>query len=68
MTGPSFAPLILGGVLLPPIVGYALVAFVLFLLLRPLLHHARILQAFAWPALTEFGLFVAILGLIVLLH
>jgi hypothetical protein len=54
------------GVLFAPIVLYALVAQVIFMLLRALLGWVGLLRLLWHPALFEFALYVSILSLLVL--
>jgi Protein of unknown function (DUF1656) len=63
----TYRELILGGVLVAPIVSYAAVALLLFLLLRPILHIVGFSRFFSSPQLAELSLFVTIFGLLTLL-
>jgi len=63
----TYRELIIGGVLIAPIVSYAAMALVLFLLMRPLLRAAGFLKHFSNPAAAELGLFISMFGLLTLL-
>ena len=62
----TFRELILGGVLVAPIISYAALSLVLFLLLRPLLHIAGFSRFFSNPSLAELSLYVTLFGLLTL--
>jgi uncharacterized protein DUF1656 len=62
----TFRELILGGVLVAPIISYAALSLVLFLLLRPLLHIAGFSRFFSSPSLAELSLYVTLFGLLTL--
>lgn len=62
----TFRELILGGVLVAPIVSYAVIALVLFLLLRPVLHRVGFSNFFSNPSLAELSLYVTMFGLLTL--
>jgi hypothetical protein len=66
MTHP-FYDLTVGGVLLAPFVGYAVVAFALFLALQPLLRLVGFPRLFSHPSVAALGLYVTILGLLTVL-
>lgn len=63
----TYRELILGGVLVAPIVSYAAIALLLFLLLRPLLHFVGFSKFFSNPSLAELSLYVTMFGLLTLL-
>ncbi|QJP13820.1 DUF1656 domain-containing protein [Starkeya sp. ORNL1] len=63
---PMFHELVIGGVLVAPIVSYAVAALLIIFLLRPLLHAAGISRMFSHPTVAELGLYVTIFGLITL--
>ena len=63
----SFPELVVGGVLLAPFVGYAVVAFALFLLLQPLPHLVGFPRLFSHPSIAALSLYVTILGLLTVL-
>jgi uncharacterized protein DUF1656 len=63
----TYRELILGGVLVAPIVPYAAIALMLFLLLRPLLHLVGFSRFFSNPSLAELSLYVTMFGLLTLL-
>jgi len=54
-------------VLIAPIVSYAAIALMLFLLLRPLLHFVGFSRFFSNPSLAELSLYVTMFGLLTLL-
>ena len=66
MTHP-FYELMVGGVLLAPFVSYAVVAFALFLVLRPLLNLVGFPRLFSHPPIAALSLYVTILGLLTVL-
>ena len=60
----SFSELVIGDVFLAPFVRYAVLAFTIFLALRPILHRSGFGKLFSHPAVAELSLFVTILGLL----
>lgn len=62
----TYRELVLDGVLVAPIVSYAAMALLLFLLLRPLLHFAGFAKFFSNPSLAELSLYVSMFGLLAL--
>jgi hypothetical protein len=62
----TFRELVIGGVLLAPIVSYAAIALVLFLLLRPVLRLVGFSNFFSNPSLAELSLYVTMFGLLTL--
>jgi Protein of unknown function (DUF1656) len=60
----TFTELVIGGVLVSPFLTYAVMALVIFLLLRPTLRLARFEKMFSHPSVAELSLYVAILGLL----
>jgi hypothetical protein len=63
----SFSELVVGGVLLAPFVGYAVMALVLFLVLQPLLHLVGFSRLFSHSSIAALSLYVTILGLLTVL-
>jgi hypothetical protein len=63
----TYRELIIGGVLVAPIVSYAAVAFVVFVLLRPVLRFVGFSRFFSNPPLAELSLYVTIFGLLTLM-
>ena len=63
-----FDELVIGGVLVAPIVTYAIVALLLVLLLRPLLHLIGFAKYFSRPQVAELSLYVTVFGLLTLLY
>lgn len=63
----TFRELILGGVLVAPIVPYAAIALVMFLLLRPVLHSVGFANFFSNPSLAELSVYITMFGLLTLL-
>jgi len=63
----TFSELIVGGVLFAPFVTYLLTALVVIIVLRPLLHVAGFARMFSHTAIADLSLYVAILGLLMLL-
>jgi len=62
----TFRELILGGVLVAPVISYAALSLMLFLLLRPLLHIVGFSRFFSNPSLAELSLYVTMFGLLTL--
>jgi hypothetical protein len=60
----SFSELVIGDVFVAPFLGYAVMALVIFLALRPILHLCRFERLFSRPAIAELSLYVTILGLL----
>ena len=60
----AFSELVIGGVLVAPFVGYAVMTLAILLILRPILHLSRFGQLFSHPAVAELSLYVTILGLL----
>ena len=63
----TFAELVVGGVLLPPFVTDLAMALVVIIVLRPLLHVVGFAKMFSHASVAELSLYVAILGLLMLL-
>ena len=63
----TFPELIVGDVLFAPFVTYLLTALVVIIVLRPLLHVVGFGKMFSHTAIAELSLYVAILGLLILL-
>lgn len=63
----TYRELVIGGVLIAPIVAYAAIALIAFLLLRPLLRFIGFARLFSNPSLAELSLYVAMFGLLALL-
>ncbi len=62
----SFHELVIGGVLIAPLMTYAVVALFVVLLIRPLLRFTGFLRIFSNAAIAELSLYVTILGMLVL--
>jgi hypothetical protein len=62
----TYRELVIGGVLVAPIVSYAAVALILFLLLRPLLHAIGFSRFFSNPTVAELSLYISMFGLLAL--
>jgi hypothetical protein len=60
----SFSELVIGDVLVAPFAGYAVMALVIVLVLRPVLRLCRFGELFNHPAVAELSLYVTILGLL----
>ena len=58
----AFAELVVGGVLIAPFVGYAVVSMVILLLLRPLLVVSHFERVFSNPALALLCIFLLVLA------
>lgn len=63
----TYRELVIGGVLVAPIVSYAAIALLIFLLLRPLLHLVGFSKLFSNPPIAELSLYISIFGLLALL-
>ena len=64
----SFSDLIIGDVYLAPFIKYAVIAFIILLVLRPILHRYRVGQFFSHPAIAELSLYVTLLGLLTVVY
>ena len=62
----TYRELVVGGVFIAPIVSYAAIALLAFLLLRPLLRLVGFTNFFSSPSLAELCLYVSIFGLLAL--
>ncbi|AUC95515.1 hypothetical protein CWS35_15705 [Bradyrhizobium sp. SK17] len=62
----AYRELVIGGVLVAPIVTYALITIVAILLLRPILHRIGFANLFSNPPVAELSLYVVIFGLLAL--
>jgi hypothetical protein len=63
----TFRELVIGGVLVAPLVTYAVAALLIVLMIRPVLRLAGFSRLFSNPSIAELSLYVTILGLLVLL-
>jgi hypothetical protein len=63
----TFEELVVGGVLVAPFVTYLVAAFVVIILLRPILHIVGFAKIFTHAPIAELSLYVTILGLLMLL-
>ena len=63
----TFRELVIGGVLLAPFVTYLVMALVVIIVLRPLLHVVGFANMFSHAPVAELSLYVTILGLLTLL-
>ena len=63
----TFPELVIGGVLFAPFVTYLAITLVIAVILRPLLHVVGFAKLFSHASVAELSLFVAILGLLMLL-
>jgi hypothetical protein len=63
----TFPELIIEGVLLAPFVAYLVIALVVIIVLRPLLHVVGFAKMFSHASVAELSLYVTILGLLMLL-
>jgi len=66
MTHP-FPELVVGGVLIAPLVSYAIAALAMFLVLRPVLHFIGFARLFSHPSIAELSVYVMILGMLTVL-
>ena len=60
----SFSELVVGGVLVAPLVTYAIAALAMFLVLKPVMHFIRFARLFSHPSIAELSVYVMILGLL----
>ena len=60
----TYRELVIDGVLIAPIVSYAAVALLAFLMLRPLLRFIGFAKVFSNPSLAELCLYVAVFGIL----
>jgi Protein of unknown function (DUF1656) len=63
MTRP-FSELVVGGVLVAPFMTDVILALVVVVLLRPVLHAIGFARVFSHPSIAELSLYVAVLGLL----
>ena len=63
----TFAELVVGGVLFAPFVTYLAAAFVLIVVLRPLLRVVGFTKMFSHASVAELSLYVTVLSLLMLL-
>jgi hypothetical protein len=63
----TFRELVIGGVLVAPLIWYAVAALVVILVLRPILDLFGFSRIFSHPSIAELSLYVTVLGLLVLL-
>jgi len=63
----TFRELVIGGVLVAPLIWYAVAALVVILVLRPILGLVGVSRIFSHPSVAELSLYVTALGLLVLL-
>jgi hypothetical protein len=63
----TFRELVIGGVLVAPLIWYAVAALVVIVVLRPILHLIGFSRIFSHPSIAELSLYVTVLGLLVLL-
>ncbi|MET3905699.1 hypothetical protein ABID59_000020 [Bradyrhizobium sp. S3.3.6] len=63
----SYRELVIGGVLIAPLLSYAVATIVIVVILRPVLHLVGFSNLFSNPPIAELSLYIAILGLLTLL-
>jgi len=63
----TFSELVIEGVLLAPFVTYLVIALVVIIVLRPLLHVAGFAKMFSHASIAELSLYVTILGILMLM-
>jgi Protein of unknown function (DUF1656) len=63
----SFRELVIGGVLIAPLLSYAVATIATIVILRPVLHLAGFSNLFSNPPIAELCLYIAIFGLLTLL-
>ncbi len=62
----TFHELVIGGVLVAPLVTYAVAALIIIISLRPVLHLVRFSHLFSNPSIAELGLYITIFGFLTL--
>ena len=62
----TYRELIIGGVLVAPILSYAVAGVAIIIVLRPILHFIRFSSFFSNPPIAELSLYIAIVGLLAL--
>jgi len=63
----SFREVEIGGIFVAPMVGNALAAFLILLLLKPLLRRAGFERFFSHPSVAELSIYVSILALVTII-
>lgn len=63
----TFHELIIGGVLVAPLISYAVAALFVILIIRPILHLVGFSRMFSHPSIAELSLYVTVLGLLILI-
>jgi hypothetical protein len=63
----TFEELVVGGVLMAPFVTYLVVALVVIVVLRPILHVVGFAKIFSHASIAQLSLYVTILGFLMLL-
>ncbi|MGY8682816.1 DUF1656 domain-containing protein [Bradyrhizobium sp. UFLA05-153] len=63
----TFAEFVVGGVLMAPLVTYLVIALVVIIMLRPVLHVVGFAKMFSHGAIAELSVYVTVLGLLILL-
>jgi protein AaeX len=61
----TFRELVIGGVLLAPVITYAVASLIIILVIRPILHFTGFAKTFSHASIAELSLYVAILGLLI---
>jgi Protein of unknown function (DUF1656) len=61
----TFRELVIGGVLLAPVITYAVASLIIILVIRPILHFTGFAKMFSHASIAELSLYVAILGLLI---
>lgn len=63
----SYRELVIGGVLIAPLLSYAVATITIIVILRPVLHLVGFSNWFSNPPIAELSLYIAIFGLLTLL-
>jgi uncharacterized protein DUF1656 len=63
----TYRELVIGGVLVAPIVSYAVATIAIIIMLRPVLHFMGFSSFFSNPPIAELSLYITIFGLAALL-
>jgi Protein of unknown function (DUF1656) len=63
----SYRELVIGGVLIAPLLSYAVATIAIIVILRPVLHLVGFSNLFSNPPVAELSLYIAIFGLLTLL-
>ena len=63
----SYRELVIGGILIAPLVSYAVATIAIMVILRPVLYLVGFSNLFSNPPIAELSLYIAVFGLLTLL-